>query len=111
MLVRRRADPNAGVVDQHVEPAEALAVAADHLEHAFLLAQVGDHGLHLEASLAQLLRGLFERVGLACADRQGVALFAQHIGQGVADAARGSGDDRGTLGHRRHLTDRAKRAV
>ena len=43
VLAGRGADAHAGVVDQHVEPAEALAVAADDLADRVLVGQVSGH--------------------------------------------------------------------
>ena len=51
-------------------------------------------------ALAQLVGGGGELLGAAGGERQRVALLAEHLGDGEADPARGSGDDRGAVGHR-----------
>src|SRR5690606_21462860 len=48
---------------------------------------------------AQLLDRRLELLRTAAVDGQRVALGAEHVGQGVADAGRGSGDDGGAVGH------------
>jgi hypothetical protein len=99
VLARRRADPDPGVVDQHVQAPEAVAVPADHLDDALLVGHVGGDRLDLVALGAQRLGGLLERVGLAGRDRERVALLGQQLGDGEADAPGGTGDEGSAIGH------------
>ena len=55
--------PDAGVVDQHVEPAEALPVGLGQGLDVVLVGHVGRPGLDLEALRAEPLGGLLELVG------------------------------------------------
>ena len=64
-------------------------------------ARFAGDGLDLAPAVAQSLRGRFQRVGLAGADGQPVALGAQALGEREPDAAAGSGDDGGAVGHER----------
>ena len=91
-LLHRRADPDAGVVDQHVEPAVGLAVLGEDADHVLLVGHVGGDALHLEAVGAEALGGALELLGTPRRDGQGVALFAEHAGDRQPDPARRSGD-------------------
>jgi hypothetical protein len=64
----RRADPHAGAVDEHVEPAEALAMGGHDALDLLFVEQVGGHLLDLVAAVAQLLSGARELVRPAGGD-------------------------------------------
>ena len=72
-LVHRRADPDAGVVDQHVEAPVGLAVLGEDADQVLLVGHVGGDALHLEAVGAQVLGGGLELVRPPRGDRQRVA--------------------------------------
>src|SRR3954451_1227795 len=95
----RRPDAHPGAVDEHVEPAEAVAVAGDHALDLRLFGHVGRDLLDLVALRAQLLRRGGELLGTARGHGQPVAGLAQRVGDGEADAARGPRDDGGALRH------------
>ena len=99
LIARCRADPHAGIVDEHVEAPETVAVARHDLADRVLVGHVGGHVLDLVPLGAQLLGGLHERVRLARGDRPGIALLAQRLREREADPAGGSGDDCGAIGH------------
>ena len=82
-----RADPDAGVVDEHVETAVALAVAAHDLADRLLLPEVRRDVLDLEPALPQLAGRALERVGVARGDRQAEALLAERLREGESDSA------------------------
>jgi hypothetical protein len=96
----RRADPDAGAVDEHVEPAETLAVAGHDALDVLLGGEVGGHLLDLIALPAELLDGAGELLGAARGDGEPMARLAQHLGDREPDPARGSGDEGGTVWHR-----------
>ncbi len=96
----RRPDTQAGVVDEHVEPAIALAVAVHDRTDALLVGHVRRHVLDLEPLVAQLLGGLLERLGPPRRDREAIALLTQRLGDREADPSRASGDDGGAVWHR-----------
>src|SRR5437899_870732 len=60
--------------------------------YPFIGSEVGAHRLDLCAELAQVLRSVFDALGLG-ADEQIEAVFGELAGELVADAARCSGDD------------------
>jgi hypothetical protein len=90
---------DAGVVDEHVEAAEALLVGCDDALDVVLVGHVAGDFLDLRPGLPELLDGAAELVGAPGGGGDGVALPAEHPGDGEPDPARGSGDDRGTIGH------------
>ena len=100
LVVRGRgADADTRIVDEHVEAPEALAMTRD---------DVGDHGgigevprdaLDLMPAVAQPLRDRFERVDPAGGDRQAMAFVGEQFGECQPDAAAGSSDDGGAVGH------------
>ena len=92
-------DAHAGVVDEHVEPPESLLVARDDAGDRVGVRQVRRDGLHLAAAAAQALRRRLERVGLAGADGQPVALGGKGLREREPDTTAGSGDDGGTVRH------------
>ena len=100
-LLHRRADPDPGVVDQHVEAAVGLAVLGEDADHVLLLGHVGGDALDLEAVGAQALGGRLELLGAARRDRQRVALLAEHPGDRQPDPARGPRDQCRSLRHLR----------
>ena len=91
--------PDARVVDQRVEAAEALLVGGDHRQDRLLVVHVGRHGLHVVALALELGASGLELVGLAGGDGQAVALLAEDVGDGEADPSGGSGDDGSAVGH------------
>ena len=93
--------PDARVVDEHVEAAEALVVARDDAAHGVLVRHVRRHLLDLVARAAQVPGGGGELLRAPGGDGQREALLAEHAGDGEPDAARGSGDERGTVRHGR----------
>jgi hypothetical protein len=95
----RAADPDAGVVDEDVEAAEALPVRLGQLLDLLLVGHVGGHGVHVEPHVAQALRGGLELVGPAGRDRDAVAVLAEGAGDGQPDSARASGDECGAPVH------------
>jgi hypothetical protein len=95
----RRAEPDAGAVDEHVEPAEPLAVGGHDAPDILLGGQVGGRLLDLIALAPQLLDGAGQLLGPAGGDGEPVARLAQHLGDREPDPARGSGDEGGALGH------------
>ena len=99
VLVDGRAGADAGVVDQHVEAAEALLVGGDHALDVLLGGHVARDLLDLVAGPAQLLGGGGELLGAAGGDGERVALLTEHLCDGEADPAGGSGDDGGAVGH------------
>src|SRR5205823_14032438 len=109
LLGHRGADADAGVVDEHIEAAEALAVASDDRADRVLVGHVRRQVLDLQAVPAQPFRRLLERVRLARRDRQPVALLPERFGDRETDPSRGSGDDGGTVWHWRDLSKRWQR--
>jgi hypothetical protein len=99
MLARRGADPDAGVVDEHVQTAIAIAVPVNHLANRVLVGHVCREMLDLESLLLKLMSRALDPFGLASSDRQRKAFLAEHLGEGKSDASRGSSDDGGTVGH------------
>ena len=99
VLGDRRADPDARVVDQHVEAAEALAVLGDDVLDLLLGGHVGRDLLDVVARFAQLQRGAGQLVGPPRGDREAVALLAEHVRDREPDAARGAGDEGCAVGH------------
>ena len=83
-LVHRRADPDAGVVDEHVEAAVGLAVLGEDADHVLLVGHVGGDALHLEPVGAQVLGGGLQLLRPAGGDGQRVALFAERRGRSPA---------------------------
>jgi len=68
-----------------------------------LVGHVAGDLLHVVALAAQLVGGGGELFGTAGGEGEGVALLAEHPGDGEADPAGGSGDDRGAVWHGRNL--------
>jgi hypothetical protein len=101
-----RPDPDARVVDEHVQAPELLAMARDEARDRLRVREVGGHGLHLTAAFTQALGRLLERVWLAGADGETIALAGQGLGERKPDPATGSGDDGGAVRHERHLITR-----
>ncbi len=87
-------DADAGVVDEHVEAAVALAVRLDDTLDLLLIGDVRGDRVHVEALGDQALRSAVELLGAPRCDSQGIALFAENLGDGQADTAGCSGDDR-----------------
>jgi hypothetical protein len=70
--------------------------------------EVRRDGLHLVPAVPHALRRRFERVGLASADRQTMALGGEGLGEREPDAAAGSGHDGGAVGHQGAPSNRAR---
>src|SRR4051794_21165510 len=105
MLGGRRADSGAGVVDEHVEAPETLAVSPDDLADPVLVGHVRRYVLHFIALVAKLGGRLLEPVRLARGERHAIALLGEGLGERQAYASRGSGDDGGAVGHTVDLSD------
>ena len=96
-LLHRRADPDPGVVDQHVEAAVGLAVLGEDADHVLLVGHVGGDALHLDAVGAQPLGRGLQLLRAAGGDGQRVALLAQRPGDRQPDPARCPRDQRRSL--------------
>ena len=92
-----RADADAGVVDEHVEAAVALAVRGDDLLDLGLIGDVGGDGVHVEPVGGEPGDGGLELLGPPRGHRDAVALLAEHPGDRQPDPAGCSGDDRCAL--------------
>jgi hypothetical protein len=102
-LADRRADADAGVVHQHVQAPERVAVGGDRADDVGLVADVGDDLLDLQAVVAQLLVGGRELLRAPGHERDRVALLGEHPGDREPNPAGGSRDDRGArVFHRRY---------
>ena len=107
---------DAGVVDQHVEWAEALLGGVDEglegVAPGYVEREAGHVGAHLG-------RGLLGQLGVEVPDRHLHALAGEGLRRRLADAARGAGDrghladeDAGLLGHvRTCLQPKSERCV
>ena len=73
-----RAEADAGVVDEHVQAAVALAVRGDDLLDLGLLGDVGGNRLHVEALRGEPADGGLELLRPPRGHRDGVALLAEH---------------------------------
>ena len=93
------AEADARVVDEHVEPAPAVAVGGDDALDLRLVGHVRGDLLDLEAVGAEAGDGRRELVRPAGGDGQAVALLAEDAGDGEADAAGGTGDEGCAGGH------------
>ena len=78
------ADAHAGVVDEHVEAAVALAVRGDDALDVLLAAEVARDGLDVEALARELGRRRLELLRPAGRHRDRVALLAEHAGRSRA---------------------------
>ncbi len=94
-----RADPHAGVVDEHVETAVAVAVGVDDLDDVGLVGDVRGDRLHVEPVRGKPGDGSVELLGASGRHGQGEPLFAEHPRSGQPDAGRCSCDDRCSLCH------------
>src|SRR3954451_7906573 len=97
MRIRGAADPDACVVDQDVEPAEAFTVALDDVLDGVLVGHVRRHRFDLPPLVTERCGRLFERVRLPRADRERVALLAQRFGDGTPDSTGRSSHEGGTV--------------
>jgi hypothetical protein len=95
----RSADADTRVVDEHVEPAPAVAVGGDDALDLGLVGQVGGDVLDVEPVAAQRFRRLGELLRPARRQRQPMALLAEHAGDREPDPARGSGDEGSAFRH------------
>ncbi len=105
-LLHRCPDPDAGVVDQHVEAAVGGLVGLEDGDDVLLLAHVGGDALDLQVVGAQAGDRLLELLRPSRRDGQGVALFAQHPGDRQSDPARSPRDQCCSLCHRLLLRSR-----
>ena len=94
-----RPDADAGVVDEHVEAPEALAMTCDDRRDGVGVREVRRDRLHVVSTISQSLRHGVEGLGLASSDGEPVALLGKRLGQRQPDAAAGSGDDGGAVRH------------
>src|ERR1700683_205345 len=104
----RRADANAGVFDEHVEPAIALFVSCHDLLDLALLRERSGHAVDVEAISGKTIDGGLELLRAPGGHRDAIALLAEHPCDRQADTARRSRDDRCTRCHclsPRWLTD------
>ncbi len=99
----------AGVVNQRIQPAEALDRRRDGCRHLFLLADIDFHGERLTAGCLHLRGGLVDRAREFRVRRSGlrsdddVGTFArQPHGDGFADAAARAGDEDCPVGKKFH---------
>jgi hypothetical protein len=74
-------------------------VAADDLCDGVRVGEIALDSLDLGSARAELLRSRLQRVGLAGADGQRVALVGKGLGERETDTTAGSGDDGGTIRH------------
>ena len=99
-LGHRQCDVDGGVVDDAVEPAEALAHGGDDALHLLFVADVERQRDGVDAALAEqrgaVLRALQREVG----DDDAHAGFAEHLRDGRAETARAAGDDEGLAAQR-----------
>ena len=93
VLQRHRGRADAGIVEQHVEPAESFFGRGEHRLHRGRVAHVGRHDEALAVGLGALLGGLVELVLAAADERDTVALLHQRKRDGFADAGAGAGDE------------------
>ena len=84
---------DAGVVDQHVQPAEQLPGAPDQPRVEVGVGHVAGEGVHL-ADGAEVAGDAVEAIRRDVADQQPGALLEELPGDGHADASPGAGDDR-----------------
>jgi hypothetical protein len=98
-LRERRAEADAGVVDEHVEAAEALAVRGDDALDVGLVAKVRRDQLDRVAGLEQAGGGLPQLRLTAGRQRKAVALGREQLGDREPDPARGAGHDRRAGAH------------
>ena len=100
-LLARPRDLDAGVVDEHVEPAEALGGLADHAHDVVLVGDVAAdehvaHALlaHLAHARVDLLLGVVRLLGLAqVVDRDVGAVLGEAHGDRLADPGAAAGDE------------------
>src|SRR5205807_9725505 len=91
------ADPDPGVVDQYVEPSEAVAMGGDNLADDVLRARVTGHVLDVVAGAGQLRSRSLELLRPARGDRQAVPLLTKQPGDRQSNSAGRAGDNRGSL--------------
>ena len=94
-----RPEPDACVVDEHVQPLVALAVRSDDVLDRLLLGDVRRDPVHVEALGEELRDGRLELVGPPCGHRHAVAFLAEHPRCSQPDPARCSCDNRRALCH------------
>jgi hypothetical protein len=87
-------DPEARVVHEEVEPAEALAVGLEHANDVALLDHVRRHVKDVDARVAQLGRRVFQLVRPARGDRDAVAVLPERSRDRKPDPAGAAGDQR-----------------
>ena len=95
----RRADADAGAVDEHVEAAEAVAVRGDDALDVLLRRPCCRRPPRRRSPASRSSRGGgLELVRAAGGDGEAVALLAEDVGDREADPAGGSGDEGGAIG-------------
>jgi len=84
---------HAGVVDQHVQPAELPVDGFEHVQHLGLVSDVGLYGDRRYAQAADLLEHRVRGIrALVIVQAQGIALLRRQSCSGGADAAAGACD-------------------
>ena len=94
-----------GVVDDDVDPAEALDREVDEPLDIIELAEVGGHPRRLTATVEHGLHRSLDGIGLAAGDDHGRAGVGEPLGEREADAARSAGDDRDATLQAEQLAD------
>ena len=101
----RHRGADAGVVDQHVDPAELRHRRVDERLALVGVGDVGGHGEHPAAGVADQLGGLLEAVGPAGAEHHVGAGLGQPLRERDPEAAGGAGDDRDLAVQPEHVVD------
>ena len=106
MLGERLDDAPAGVVDQDIELAEAFDREIDGRLRDRVLGQVAGVAFHLHPALGdQLVLRRFQRRGVEIGEHEVGAVARETIGDGIADALGGAGDDSNAVFKRfRHVS-------
>ena len=81
VVPRGGAVPETGVVDEHIEAPEALAMGAHDRANRLLVGHVGRDVLDVVPLVTKPACGLLERVGLPRRQRQPVALLRERLRQ------------------------------
>jgi hypothetical protein len=90
----------AGVVDRHVEPAEASQGLVDQIAHVVFMAHVGADKFSFHAEAAELLGQGMSLLVAAAGDNNPGALLGEGQSGGTANTGQGAGDQDNGGGHR-----------
>ena len=101
----RHRGADAGVVDQHVDPAELRHRRVDERLALVGVGDVGGHGEHLAAGVPDQLRGLLEAVGPPGAEHHVGPGLGQPLRERDAEPAGGAGDDGDLAVQPEHVVD------